>query len=63
MGDDELRDQGVDDELADVLGATLAFAGQGLSYLGQRVGRAEAHDPAQGAVMLMALLSRSVPAW
>jgi hypothetical protein len=43
-----LRNQSVDDELADVLDAALPLAGEPLPHLRQPVGRREAHDPAHG---------------
>ena len=51
----------VEDEPLDVLGVPLAFAGQGLSHLGQCIDGADAHYPAKGTVMLIALLPRSAP--
>jgi hypothetical protein len=46
VADRRLRDERVDHELADVLDAALALAGEPLSHLREPVGRREAHDPA-----------------
>jgi len=47
---------GVDDELADVLDAALALAGEPLPHLREPVGRREAHDQRTGGAMVIVLV-------